>query len=700
MATINGTAGDDVLTGTADTDIINGLAGADQINGGLGNDELNGGDGDDILIDLDGDNIFRGGAGADHITGGAGSDHLYQNISGNPTLLPNDGGVKEAGYIVDLGGGWDTVDFQQTSGFYPFLELHFDHDGVGDGSAFRAGGLPAVELSARQITLAGIVMPKSYYDDEGVVLLVGNSSNQINYFDGRASGNGVLQLGTTASEVLTAITVPTSGPNPAVVSNYINGGMGDDTITGGAANDVLVGGAGADVLWGLAGADLLYGDAGNDTLYGGDGDDSISGGDGNDIIMPGADIGASTHGTLSGGAGDDLYVLETSNPTVVENANEGTDTVISNVAYFLTANVENLTLMGTAGVAYGNDLDNLLIGNASDNNFYGRGGSDRMVGGLGNDVYEVTEQGDTVIELVGQGNDTVFAYLNYWMPDNVETVALTGTAVEAHGNGSDNTLIGTASNNILLGGAGLDAMVGGAGNDSYEVTESGDQVIEGVNAGIDTIFAYVDDYVLPANVEAVVLAGSATVGHGNILNNTLVGNALNNTLYGGGGDDTMLGGAGNDIYELTEAGDTVIENVGEGVDTVFSYVNTTLTANVETLVLVGDAHIGIGNDAANTLIGGAGSDTLNGGLGDDTLIGGAGSDSFWWLAGGGNDVVQDYQVGVDRVVLDSTRMDSFADVQAHWAQVGNDVVIFDGSDTLILAHTLTSQLSAADFVFY
>jgi len=116
----------------------------------------------------------------------------------------------------------------------------------------------------------------------------------------------------------------------------------------------------------------------------------------------------------------------------------------------------------------------------------------------------------------------------------------------------------------------------------------------------------------------------------------------------------MVGGAGNDIFIVGAVGDSTIENVGGGTDTVRSYINWTLAANVERLELQGSSNLnGAGNSLNNTLVGnsganslgggdgndyitgGAGNDTLNGGAGNDTLIGGAGRDIL--IGGAGND---------------------------------------------------------------
>lgn len=215
---------------------------------------------------------------------------------------------------------------------------------------------------------------------------------------------------------------------------------------------------------------------------------------------------------------------------------------------------------------------------------------------------------------------------------------LTGYTGKAtlYGGGFADLLIGGTGNDMLNGGRGADTMQGGAGNDTYTVDEAGDQVIEAVGGGRDTVEALAT-YALAAGQEIETLRLVAT-GHfdltGNAFANALVGNAGNNVLDGAGGADTMTGGAGNDTYVIDAVGDRVFELTWGGTDTLLASVSYALAVGqeIETLATTdasGRSAINLtGNAFAQTLRGNAGANTLNGGGGADTLSGGGGDDRY------------------------------------------------------------------------
>ena len=429
------------------------------------------------------------------------------------------------------------------------------------------------------------------------------------------------------AEVVYLKVTATDGGNLSVFDLFdVTVTIPNQVLTGTSGNDVLTGGAGNDQLFGLAGNDTLNGQAGSDRLDGGVGSDK-----------------------MVGGTGDDTYVVDATGDVVTELANEGTDTVqTAFLTYTLGANVENLTLIGTGpNVGVGNVLSNQLLGNSGANLLDGKGGTDTMAGGDGDDAYVVESVGDTVIEQAGEGAlDSVSSSVSYTLSANVENLILTGSAaITGTGNELDNVLTGNSAANVLTGGAGDDTYVIGVG----------DTVVEAANHGADTVVSRLT-HTLAANVENLSLVGfNAINGTGNELDNVLNGR-LN--LAG----NTLTGGAGNDTY-IIGSGDTVVEDVGGGTDTVQTSVTHTLGANVENLALTGAGAINgtgnslnnelVGNNAANTLNGGGGHDSLRSGRGNDTLTGGNGNDTFLIGRIEGQDLVQDTSGTADKMLYDA-----------------------------------------------
>ncbi|MCE0460644.1 M10 family metallopeptidase C-terminal domain-containing protein [Pseudomonas uvaldensis] len=270
-------------------------------------------------------------------------------------------------------------------------------------------------------------------------------------------------------------------------NNILNGGSGADTMIGGAGNDTYVIDNLKDVVsetstvasevdsvlssvsWNL-GANLE-----NLTLTGaaqvnGGGNylnNVLTGNGANNILNGGSGVD-----TLIGGAGNDTYVVDNLKDIVSETSTQAseTDTVLSSVSWNLGANLEKLTLTGTAHInGGGNYLNNVLTGNGGNNILNGGSGVDTLVGGAGNDTYVVDNLKDTVSETSTQASetDTVLSSVNWNLGANLENLTLTGTAqINAGGNYLSNVLTGNGGNNVLVGGGGNDRLDAGAGNDT------------------------------------------------------------------------------------------------------------------------------------------------------------------------------------------------------------------------------------------
>ncbi len=514
--------------------------------------------GDDTIRGMGGNDQIRADAGNDVLDGGAGNDFL-EGYSGNDL------------YVFGRGYGQDSIDEQGDSADIDTLQLI---DGITPSDItlqaapdFGTGALLTIKNASDQVNLGGFFLSD------------GMRVDRIQFSDGTiwdysamlAHTEGVNLVGTEDTDYFYG----------NVTNDTLFGLGGDDTLSGGAGNDILDGGTGADRMTGGTGNDLFVVDDLGDvvTEQAGQGTDTVQshltyvlGANLENLTLTGGAavngtgnslnnvlIGNSSANVLSGGVGNDTYVVG-SGDTVVEATSAGTDTVKSDISWALGVNLENLVLTGIATVnGTGNSLANTLTGNGAANILSGEAGADTLIGAQGDDLYIVDNVGDKVTELAGEGLDMVQSSVTYTLAANVENLTLNGTsAINGTGNGLDNVMVGNSAANRLTGGAGSDTYVVGAG----------DTVVEATNAGIDTVQSSVT-WSLGTNVENLTLTGTAAIsGTGNTLANVLIGNAGNNILTGGDGNDTLSGGKGNDALNGGTGSDIFQVARGDGQDTI------------------------------------------------------------------------------------------------------------------------------------
>ena len=137
--------------------------------------------------------------------------------------------------------------------------------------------------------------------------------------------------------------------------DVIRGGVGNDFLRGNFANDTISGNLGADVIWGDFGNDELIGGKGNDLLIGGRGNDDVRGNQGSDRLIGvdtiniNSDFGIGEIDTLTGGKGDDTYILADENRVFYDDGNDlssGEDDLA--IITTLNTNRDTIQLQGSA----------------------------------------------------------------------------------------------------------------------------------------------------------------------------------------------------------------------------------------------------------------------------------------------------------------------------------------------------------------
>ena len=386
--------------------------------------------------------------------------------------------------------------------------------------------------------------------------------------------------------------------------------VGIENVTGSNTKDTLTGNAQANVLMGMDGNDTMSGGGGNDTLDGGADDDTLDGGSGNDTLLGGFGndrlIAGSGKNVLDGGKGIDTADYATSTHGVMVSLDEGEGFELRN----FTGDLLDLVIHPENAIARDTlaRIEN-LSGSAHDDVLQGSDEGNTILGNGGDD--HVYGRGGADIERGGTGND----HLGTMVIDNVPFFG-TVYADDA----GDDQLFGEAGNDILFGGSGADRMDGGADFDTVDYTWSLSGVVvdlrNGVGGGTADSWSAGDTFV---SIESVI---------GSRFTDLLFGSTNADVIDGGGSADLLVGNSGDDV-----------------------------------------------------LIGGAGSDNIDGSDDNDRMTGGADADTFFFRvapnaamlspeAGDGHDIIHDFHVGEDRLVIHGGSM---ADLDLD--QVGANAVI-------------------------
>jgi Ca2+-binding RTX toxin-like protein len=487
------------------------------------------------------------------------------------------------------------------------------------------------------------------------------------------------------------------------------------TIQGNNAANTLIGGGGADRLIGLGGDDTYYvTDSGTEVwernpnqgfdvvysavnftlaayeyveilfatdaaattplrLIGNNLSQVIRGNAGANVLADGGGAGD----ILSGIGGDDTYGVTSLATRVFEAAGDGYDSIYTTVNFaiepgqqieFLAADGANLTTPLTLA---GNELAQIIGGNAGDNLIRGGGGADTLDGREGNDTFFVSDSATRILEAAGQGFDWIYTTVSFSLEGgvSVEVLAADGanltTPLTLAGNELAQVIGGNAGDNLIRGGGGADVLDGREGNDTFFVSDSATRIIEGADQGYDWVYTTVSFALEPGQSVEVIAADGASLTTpltlaGNELAQIIGGNAGDNLIRGGGGADTLDGREGNDTFFVSDSATRILEAQGQGYDWVYTTVNYTLGAGVSVEVLAADgANLTtpltlIGNELAQIIGGNAGANYLDGGAGADFLDGREGADSYAFttaLGGGNVDQIYWFEAGTDKILL-------------------------------------------------
>jgi len=548
-----------------------------------------------------------------------------------------------------------------------------------------------------------------------------------------ASAGNHLQLGTAGDDQLTG----------GASNDRLYGAAGNDWLTGGSGNDTLYGGAGNDVLIGYSNAhparktlaagvsdnDFLYGGAGNDMLWGGHGDDYLDGGSGGD--------------RMEGGTGNDIYIVDSRDDIISEQADAGIDTVVSSIDYTLDTNVEALRLLeGYTINGTGNSLDNRIIGNRHDNVLDGVTGADTMLGGMGNDTYYVDHAGDQTIEFADAGIDTVNSRVSHTLGAHMENLVLLDCSQPEKGtiDGVDVLVYGAPKAlelDYLQGDAvagyegtcGLTSVANLARQAGLDLTEA-----DVVHRAIDRQWTVTSPFASNAQRGSTnykyqiallesygIRVGITDDGAEQIANLIKSSRGVIATVdasrLGADSSFSVRGFSGNDFHMVTLTGVVcdaangavqgfyVADSGGNKVSNMTRYVTVDewnrahvhggYSIYTKAPVRLRDENINAGgNDLDNIITGNRADNVLTGGKGNDTLAGGAGNDTYVFSRGDGQDLIVDHDTTAGNT--DELQLTDIDQNELWLTHVGDDlhINVMSSTDQLIIKDWYLAEAGA------
>ncbi|WP_151790459.1 putative Ig domain-containing protein, partial [Acinetobacter junii] len=352
--TFEGSDNSEVIIGTLNNrpNIINAYDGNDEVRGNLVTQNLiDGGLGDDRL---------HGGNAIDHIQGGLGDDFVF-GLAGNDEINGSEGD--------------DTL-----------------FGGMGDDLIIGGNGRDWLQGDDGVNTLIG-GMGDDSYDVNGTDTIIENEDEG---YDAIFIENNFDLERTNLEEI------------------HLKG-SGDFNAIGDAKENGLYGNSGNNYLDGKGGADIMSGGGGEDYYVVNQYDKLITNSDGSTALIRGDQVVEgilNPAGYVFGDSGG-IDTIEQSDDHRFYSQDQNGNWYDTGSYHILQSNIENLILKGNAKTAFGNELNNIIVGNSQDNYIDGLEGDDTYIfaKGGGTDTYNFEDSIDAVniLKIQGYSTNDVFA---------------------------------------------------------------------------------------------------------------------------------------------------------------------------------------------------------------------------------------------------------------------------------------------------